>query len=284
MDTSVIRAALVELQGLLEDARAAKNQIESAHAGRRIEGSYYEDPEAAFASILNDLYEILLVLLEAAGMPETRQRLLNKWVSFEKAGDIGRTTYDEQYDSLESKPFEYLSTLIDGLRVATGDALQPLESFELAKLEMILRNTSVLLHRRGITPGNEHDVQKVMHDYLRAFFTEYKSPVRISGIIRDFEPDGGIRNLRAAIEFKYAASKDEVSRALGGIFEDHNGYSGSHDRVRFYAVIYQTAPFESEDHVRSELTRAGMITWKAILVTGGGAHSRRGRTRRGTTR
>jgi hypothetical protein len=284
MDTAIIRAALAELQGLLEDARAAKNQIESDHTGRRIEGSFYEYPEAAFTSILNDLYEILLVLLEAAGVPETRRRLLDKWASFEKAGDIGRTTYCEQYDYLESKPFEYLSTLIGGLRAAAGDALHPLESFELAKLETILRNTSVLLHRRGVTPRNEHDVQQVMDDYLRAFFTEYKSPVQIPGIIRDFKPDGGIRNLRAAIEFKYAASRDEVSRALGGIFEDLSGYSGSFDWVRFYSVIYQTAPFESEDRVRSELTRAGTMTWKAILVTGGGTRKHRSGTRRGTTR
>ncbi len=284
MDASIVRSALADLQRQLEDARAAKNQIESHHTGRRIEGSFYEEPKAAFASILNDLYEILLVLLEAAGLLETRRRLLEKWASFEKAGGIDTTAYLEQYDYLESKPFEYLSTLIDGLRATAGDALHPLESFELAKLETILRSTSVLLHRRGVTPRNEHDVQQVMHDYLQAFFTEYKSPVRISGIIRDFEPDGGIRNLRAAVEFKYAAARDEVSRAIGGIFEDLSGYSGSLDWVRFYSVIYQTAPFESEDRVRSELTRAGTITWKAILVTGGGSRGRRGGTTRIVTR
>ena len=39
-----------------------------------------------------------------------------------------------------------------------------------------------------------------MHDYLSAFFPEYRHPVRINGVIRDFDPDGGIRNLGAAID------------------------------------------------------------------------------------
>ena len=218
---------------------------------------------------------MLAVILEAAGMPETRTRLLQKWAEFEESGGIGKTKFDPEYDYLESKPFNYLSQLIDSLRITAGDGLQSFDSFELAKLETILRKTPVLLHRRGVIPTDEHQIQTVMHDYLGAFFVEYKHPVRITGIIRDFEPDCGIRNLKAAIEFKYAATKHEVSKALGGIFEDLSGYSGSLDWVRFYSVIYQTEPFESEDRVRSEIARTGSLTWKAILVTGGGLRKKK---------
>ena len=35
-----------------------------------------------------------------------------------------------------------------------------------------------------------------MHDYLEAFFTEYKRKVSIMGILRDFKPDSGVRNFR----------------------------------------------------------------------------------------
>ena len=117
-------------------------------------------------------------------------------------------------------------------------------------------------------------VQKIMHDYLRAFFTEYKRSVTIAGIVKDFRPDCGIRDLKAAIEFKFADSPDEVAKGLGGIFEDAGGYSGSLDWTRFYTVIYQTSAFESEDRIRSELTRAGLVTWTGILVTGAGARRR----------
>ncbi len=270
MDASRIRAALSDLEHELERARGVKTQIENEATGRPTEGGSYEDPQAALGTILWRMHEVLLVVLEAAGLPDTRSRLVEKWAQFEKEKEIGRATYDEQYDYVESKPYEYLSVLLDGLRGASGDDRSPSDSFELAQLETILRRTPVLVHRRGKVPARELDVQEVMHDYLEAFFIQYKHPLKIPGIVRDFEPDGGVRNLGAAIEFKFAATRAEVSHALGGIFEDVSGYAGSRDWTRFYSVIYQTAPFESEDRIRSEFTRAGAITWKAILVTGVG--------------
>src|SRR4029077_18280040 len=113
-----------------------------------------------------------------------------------------------------------------------------------ALLERLLRNTAVLVRKRSVQPKNEKEVRDVMHDYLEATFTEYRRDVKISGIIRDFKPDGGVRNLKAAIEYKFADSKEEVWKAMGGIFEDVSGYSGSLDWTRFYSVIYQTEAFE----------------------------------------
>jgi hypothetical protein len=39
-------------------------------------------------------------------------------------------------------------------------------------------------------PQDEKAIRDVMHDYLEAYFTEYKRAVNIGGIIRDFKPDG----------------------------------------------------------------------------------------------
>ena len=271
MNSDIIRAALVDLERELEHARGAKSQIENIATNTPTDGGVFEEPELALASILTDLYETLLVVLEAAGLPETRDRLLEKWGNL----NVDKTTYDPQYDYAKNKAYEYLSTLIESLRSIVADAQSPADSYEIAQLETILRRTPVLLRRRGCVPQRELDIQKVMQDYLEAFFTEYRRSVRIPGVLRDFDPDGGVRNLRAAIEFKYAATKQEVARALGGIFEDVSGYSGSRDWTRFYTVIYQTEAFESEDRVRSELTRAGAFTWKAILVTGAGQRGTR---------
>jgi hypothetical protein len=146
-------------------------------------------------------------------------------------------------------------------------------------LETILRKTPALLLKRGVQPQDEKQIREVMHDYLEAFFTEYKRAVKITGVIRDFKPDGGVRNLKAAIEFKFAGTRTEVSRAMGGVFEDISGYAGSLDWTRFYSVIYQTAAFESEDRIKSELTRSGTVTWKALLVTGAGARPQKKRTK-----
>jgi hypothetical protein len=117
-----------------------------------------------------------------------------------------------------------------------------------------------------------------MHDYLESFFTEFRRSVQINGIIKNFQPDCGVRNLGVAIEFKFATTKEEVTRSLGGIFEDVSGYAGSKDWTRFYTVIYQTEAFESEDRFRSELTRAGALNWQAILVTGAGGRGTREQT------
>lgn len=273
MDRSTICDALGELLLKLEKTRDAKKQIESGYTGARIQGGFYEFPEAAFEAYLHETYNTVVILLEAAALPETRRALVERWRQFCEEG-VGHTDYLEKYDYLKSEPFEYLSNLIDGLRISAGEGVNTLEAYELGKLEAILRRTAVLLRGRDIQPKREQDIQQVMHDYLNAFFPEYKHPITIPGTVQDFKPDGGIRNLRAAIEFKFATSKEQVAKAVRGIFEDVSGYSGSLDWTRFYSVIYQTEPFESEERVRTDVSRTRALTWTPILVTGA-AHRRR---------
>lgn len=275
MEERRIRASLATLETQLERAREARNQIESEIAQGGYSGPGSENPEKTLVFHLEYIYNFLTVILEAAGLIESRRRLIEQWAAFEKNGGLKQTQFHPEFDYLESKPFDYLSTIIDGLRASTGEELGAEATYDLAKLEVLLKKTPVLVRNRGVTPMREHDVQAVMHDYLGTFFTEFRKSVQIPGIIKDFNPDCGIRNLKAAIEFKYAASADEVSRAIGGVFEDISGYAGSSDWTRFYTVIYQTEAFDSEDRVRSELTRAGALTWKAFLVTGAGSRLNR---------
>jgi hypothetical protein len=279
MDSSIVRASLSGLERELELAREAKRQMENEVSGGRAKSYGFEDAEAALPDILNRVYDMLLVILEAADLVATRSRLIKKWADFEKNGGIDKTRYDPQYGYLESRPFEYLDTLIDSLRISTGEALDSADAYELIRLEMILRRTAVLVRNRGVNPTREQDIQLIMHDYLGAFFTEYRHPITILGITNDYQPDGGIRNLKTAIEFKYAATNGEVTQALGGIFEDSRGYSGSLDWTRFYSVIYQTEAFESEDRIKAEMSRGG-VTWKSIIVTGSGSRRRRSRSAR----
>lgn len=278
MNTSIVQAALADLESKCDRARGAQRQIEAQQTGETNTGGTYEDPGAALTALLTDLYEILLVVLEAAELPQARTRLIDKWHELAKGGGIGASSYNSQFDYLECPTFEYIDTLIEGLRIASGDAISSHESYELAKLEAILRKTPVLLKRRGITPkgkNGEKEVRDVMHDYLNAFFTDYIPSPKIYGDIKNFVADCGVRKLRVAIEFKYADSREKFMTCLGGIFEDGGGYNGSLDWTRFYTLIYQTEAFESEGRVRSELTRAGLLRWTAILVTGAGEPAKR---------
>jgi hypothetical protein len=276
LDTVVIKAALSGLETELARAQDAKNQIENEISGGHAKSYGYEDAEAALPLLLNRVHDMLVVVLEAAGLAATRSSLIKKWAQFEKHGGIGKTRYDPEYGFVESKPFEYLDTLIDSLRISTGEALTSSDTYDLIRLETILRKTAVLVRKRNVVPRKEQDIQDVMHDYLEAFFTEYKHPITITGITKDYKPDGGVRNLKAAIEFKYATTANEVALALAGIFEDSRGYNGSLDWTRFYSLIYQTDSFESEDRIKSEMARGG-VTWKAILVTGKGSRTRQAR-------
>ena len=275
MDSNILQAALPQLDIKLEELRRVKRQLERDRWGGESDGPFYEEPQAAFEYQLNTLYEVLLIILEGAGLPDTQLRLQRCWAGLETNG-IGKGHYDEQFQYFENEPFKYVSHIIDGLRTLLGDAAQSYELFEVEKLETILRKTPTLLYRRGMQPTKEGDILAVMRDYLGAFFTEFQASVQIPSVIRkNFQPDCGIRNLKAAIEFKYATTEDGVRRALSGVFEDVTAYSGSLDWVRYYAVVYQTSAFESEDRLRSELKRKGALTWVPILVTGAGSRKRR---------
>jgi hypothetical protein len=270
MDPIPIKAALSELERALDSARDARYQIECEYTNNRSIGGF-EEPELALPGILNQIEETLLVVLEAAGLSQTRERLQQKWAEFEKKGGIGITNYDSRSHYLESLPLSFVEQMIDNLRACAGEAIPTKDAHDLALLERLLRKTSKLVRKRNVRPKNEKEVRDVMHDYLEATFTEYRRDVKIPGVIRDFKPDGGVRNLKAAIEYKFADSEEEVSKAMGGIFEDVSGYSGSLDWTRFYSVIYQTEAFETEDRIKSEMARAGtLMTWKVILVTGTG--------------
>lgn len=149
-----------------------------------IKGSTYEEPEEAPRYFLDRLHDLLLVVLDVSDLSAIRDRLIERWKWFEKNGGIGKTRFDPQFDYSESKPYDYLKMIIDGLRISTGENLSVGESYELARLETILRKTPVLLRTRRVVPQRELDIQEVMNDYLSAFFTEYKKDIQIGGIIR----------------------------------------------------------------------------------------------------
>jgi hypothetical protein len=82
MDNAVVKNAIGSLDKLLGNARQALWDIErqefgvSAYEG---EPGGYEDPRGALKSFLEHLYDLLLVVLEAAAMPETRDSLVKEW-------------------------------------------------------------------------------------------------------------------------------------------------------------------------------------------------------------
>lgn len=239
------------------------------------EDEYYDDrfEQERLYRGLQRLYNRLLVILDGLGLHSTRELLINSWG---KINPITSTAWVHEVDSLDCPAYTLLEQYAEGIYAFLPADQQPSSDERLRRLEGLLRKTAVLLRRRGRVPTREKDIQDIMSDYLSAVYDDYTEAISIPGNLKSFRPDGGIRSLKTAIEFKFASSENELKVALSGIFEDMAGYSGSLDWTNFFAVIYMTEAFKAEDSVHGEICRAGKDSiWKAILITGGSTGSGR---------
>jgi hypothetical protein len=266
----VVENAVGGLEKVLSEAKSALRQVEREVFGLASygdKGGTYDYPLYAMEGHLLDLHDILLVVLEAADMPEARASLIENWKKFTSAKNGLRHTDDNgEYQSCESPTLTFLERLINGLRMTVTDEVSSEEAWTLARLEAMLRDTPGLLHRRKISPAKESDLQEVMHDYLSACFPDFVPAPQIGGTLKNFKPDCGIASVRAAIEFKIVHTKEQVAIAFSGVTEDTSGYKGSKDWTRFYAVVYQDEPFMLESHLRSDMKRIGAAMWKGFVV------------------
>ena len=272
MKTEVVKNAIGTLDKLLSKAHEALSGFERDHFRLVTFGDDkggYEYPLEAMALYLQQLYDILLVVLEAAEMPDTRDSLVEAWARFTSSeNSLLYTDNNDEFASCTSPAVTFLQGLIEGLRASVSDEISSEDAWTLSRLEAMLEDTAALVRRRGVRPGKEDDLQKIMHDYLFACFPDFRLNPPIGGSLKNFKPDCGIASVSAAIEFKIVHTKEEVAKAFSGIAEDTAGYKGSKDWTRFYAVIYQAQPFASKRQFRSDMKRIGAATWKTILVNG----------------
>ncbi len=267
----IVKNAVGSLERLLSQAKRALRQIEREVFGDHGYGDAggYENPRDAMKAFLEELHDVLLVVLEAADMPETRASLIKAWSGFIDGRGLGHTNNNQEYETCESPALTFLERIVQGLRMTTSETISSEEAWTLRRLEETLADTDTLVHRRGKAPANELELQDIMHDYLRVVFPgDFRPNPPIGGALKTFKPDCGIRSVGAAIEFKIVHTKDQVAVAFDGIAADVSGYRGSKDWTRFYAVFYQAQPFMSKSEVRSELKRIGATGWTPIVVNG----------------
>jgi hypothetical protein len=269
VDKEVVKFALGGIDKILSKAKRALQEVEMEAFGGGDDLGGYESPTDAMVFHLEELYDHLLVVLEASLMQETRTDLILRWAEFKKEKNgLRNTKRFGDFDHLDSLPLEHIERLVSALRMTVSNQISGEDAWNLAKLEAILEDTSNLVLQRGEAPANEGELQKIMHDYLRAFFPDFVFNPKIGGSIKSFIPDCGIRSVNAAIEFKIAHTKEEAVKAYSGIVEDTAGYKGSKDWTRFFAVIYQAKPFLPKSHLRSDMQRIGAVTWTPIPVNG----------------
>lgn len=270
MESLVIKNALGSLDRLLGDTRRALVEIaRDVYRHRYDDKGFWAEPEAVLVARLESIHDALLVVLEAAGMPEARAKLAKDWQQFLKTDDGLQTVKRDDENEICFSPAEdYLNRLINGLRMTITAEMTSEEAWRLTLLEGILEDTAVLLNRRKIVPSDEHDIRRVMHDYLEACFPDFVPNPKITGFIKEFKPDCGISRLNAAIEFKIVHQQNKAQIAFSGIAEDTAGYKGSKEWTRFYAVIYQAGPFIPKRRLEFDMKRLGAVTWKSVIITG----------------
>jgi REase_DpnII-MboI len=269
MKDEVVKHALGSLDKLLSQARQAVWEIEREVFGDPGYGEPggYANPRGALRAFLEELHDLIVIVLEAAEMPQTRTSLIGSWPSLVEKG-LGTTVDYDEFDSCESRALTFLERIVNGLRISAQGTISSEEAWTLTKLETMLRDTAALVHRRPPAPANEIQLQGIMHDYLRAAFSDFRFNPAIGGSLKHFKPDCGIASVSAAVEFKFVRAKAEVAGIFSGVAEDTAGYKGSKDWTRFYAVIYQAEPFMAEGELRSDLKRIGAATWTPFVVNG----------------
>src|SRR5437868_6857754 len=109
MDNAVIRSAVGGLETLLRTGRRALWQVEREVFGDPGYGDNegnYEYPRYAMADYLEQLHDSLLVVLEAAVMPQARADLIASWARFKKNKDgLRYTNDDEELQNSESPAY-----------------------------------------------------------------------------------------------------------------------------------------------------------------------------------
>ncbi len=227
MDKNVVKNAIGGIDIILSKAKRALREMEYVKFGGWDDLGSYESPEDAMVYHLDQLYDYLLVVLESAEMPEARVNLVAKWAEFKKRkGGLQHTDRFGNFDHLTSPVIEYLDNLISALRLTVSNEITSEEAWTLARLETMLKNTSVIVHRDGKLPATEPELQKIMHKYLRASFRGFTHKPQVNGALKNFNPDCGILSVGAAIEFKMIRKEEEAAIAFSGLAEDTGAIKG----------------------------------------------------------
>lgn len=212
--------------------------------------------------------------LEMCGMNETRAVFLTNWKDFEQNLDKTEWNHTDESDDLSSPALDFLEHHYWSFRdMLPDERKQPKKDDDNHALEKlltnVLRSTATILRNYSIAPTCETHVKQTMTKHLETTFADYTTQLTIAKPMVSFKPDGGVRSLRSALEFKFCESESDVKTAIHGLTEDLAGYSESLDWTKFYTVVYQTKPFTNEPQIQAALSGSGKTDrWTFIVVTG----------------
>jgi hypothetical protein len=200
---------------------------------------------------------------EITGLPELLQALPN-W------DDDGLSC-----DAI-SITWRYANGLLAGFEQEEG------EEFERERLSRFLKNTAHILQRDGAQPQNETDVKKHLLKYLGAMYPDAINEPSLAKPEATFRADTGVKNLKTAVEYKYADTQAKLLGAMDGILADVKNYEKHEVWKHFIAVLYMTGAFLSEE-AKASYESKFPPNWELITVVGESVIRVKGRRKKDAT-
>jgi len=184
--------------------------------------------------------------------------------------------YASYIDIHYSPRLEFLKDYIDSIFIDKELDENNFSTDSFPMLERILKGTPKIILDRGIEPKNESEVQREVQKVLIHVFPDTLKEFTIPKVAKTYRPDFGIKSLNCVIEYKFVDSVEEAKKFCGELFEDVGAYEGYEDWKYFYAVIYMTKPFLTQDQVEQEFKIANIPNnWKPIVVYGVGGRKKK---------
>jgi hypothetical protein len=269
MEQLQLHNAVAALRQAMRDAWSTASVYEAHLCSSPSEPEVYEK---RLLQQLEGLYVRVVFILEALRLTEL---LAEFKAGFERFRQERVELALDEFGNPYPLALEYLAMYVSPLGDATSNSSESLD--ELPRLERILQGTARLLKGRGIEPCKEVEVRNAIYETLIHFYPGTVRDIPIAKVSKCYKPDIGVPSLKAAVEFKFCDTEEELKRAIGGIFEDVAGYAGSDDWTHFYAVFYITDNFMTQAQVEAEFNLSRVDRqWRPLLVPGGGARQRVG--------
>lgn len=268
---------LADIQDQTKKAWTTVNKIQNLGYYLSSDRDYYDEEhdmtQLEFESQLQKLYVAISLLLESLGLSSLLAQFQQDYAKFNgKLTDLDMLPYIGEFHSEVLGLFWRYHSSLSAL---LGEEA-PYDEERRKQFESILINTPKIIKDRGIDPSKEAEVRKCVFDLLIHVFADTVREIPIVQVTKTYKPDIGIKSLKMAAEYKFADSDEEVKKAVGGFYEDMRGYAGSEDWKQFYAVIYMTDAFFTQEQIMAEFKHtAADKNWRPILVVGKGQRKRR---------
>lgn len=279
LNTFSIKDLIDDIADQISKGWESVNKLQNLSYYLSSDRDYYDEEhdmtEIEFGSQIERLDISMCAALEALGLHSLLSQYKNGFSKFEgKFTDLQMLPYIGEF---HSKPLGYFWRYHKTISALIGKKdLDRLYEEKRKQLESILINTPKIVKDRGVDPSNEAEVRNCVYDLLIHIFHDTVREIPIVKETKTYKPDLGVKSLKTAAEYKFADSAKDVKSAVGGLYEDMRGYSGSEDWTYFYAVVYMTDAFYTPEQIMSEFNHTNADdNWKPILVFGKGSRKKR---------